>query len=455
MKYLHILKTIFVFLLLNAPLMAQENWPQWRGPEMNGTSPAKGLPVSWSTTENIIWKTALPSWSGSTPAIWGDTIFLISPSAADPESIKQNKEQQAKKKSNRRRRRGGPARHPGGQDLLLLAISTKDGSIIWQKKMDEGNRIWRKHNNTSPSPVTNGKGVWAVTGTGVVSKHAMDGTLKWQHDLQKEYGEFGINWGYAASPRLYKNMLIVAVLHGYKTDDPSYILAFDIETGNVLWRQERPTDARVESPDAYTTPAILEHDGQTQIVITGGDYVTGHALKTGAELWRAGGLNPDKKRFFRIVASPVISGDMIYAPTRKKPLLALRAGGSGDISKSHLVWKWEGPAATDVPTPICDGTNFYMVDDKGFVICLDAKTGTVIWGPERTEKGTVSASPVLADNKIYITNEKGTTTVLAAGPKFKHIATNELDGSYTLSSPAIAGGKLYIRTASHLYCIGQ
>ncbi len=145
---------------------------------------------------------------------------------------------------------------------------------------------------------------------------------------------------------------------------------------------------------------------------------------------------------------------MVYAPTRKRPLLALRAGGRGDVGTSHLAWKWEGQAATDVPTPICDGQYFYMVDDRGMAICLDAKTGTPVWEPERTAQGNVSSSPVLADGKLYLLNENAVTTVLAAGPQYKLLATNELDGSFTLSSPAVSGNQLFIRTSTHLYCIG-
>ena len=220
-----------------------------------------------------------------------------------------------------------------------------------------------------------------------------------------------------------------------------------------MWRQERPTDAVAESPDAYTTPALLEHGGKSQIVISGGDYVTGHDPLSGREVWRAGGLNPERRGNYRVVGSPFVVGDMIYAPTRKRPLLALRAGGTGEVTDSHLVWKWEGAGAPDVPTPVSDGKYFYMVDDKGLVTCLSAPAGTVVWGPERTALGTVSASPILADGKVYFINENAVTTVLAAGPRFEALATNELDGSYTLSSPAVSGSRLFLRTGTHLYCI--
>ena len=427
-RYLARLVCVLAFIPLT---VFADNWPQWRGPNQNGISTAENLPSSWTLEENMVWKTKLPSWSGSTPIIWEDRIFLTSPSPA------QTPEEQ----------------EPGGPEIYILCLSRKDGSEIWRYKLDEGNRLWRKQNNTSPSPVTDGKTVWVVTGNGVVTNLTMDGKVIWTRNLQKDYGDFGLNWGYASSPILYDGKLIMQVLHGMHTDDPSYIVAFTAKDGKDVWRVERPTDAPRESPDSYTTPALLEKDGQTQIVITGGDYVTGHDPDTGKEIWRAGGLNPQKRGNYRIVASPVVANDMIYAPTRQRPLLALPAGGKGDVSDS-VVWQWTGAGAPDVPTPICDGKYFYMVDDRGLATCLDAKTGEVIWGPERTSQGIVSASPHLADGKLYLLNEYAVTTVLAAGPEFKLLGTNELDGTYTLSSPVSAGSQLFIRTATHLYCIG-
>ena len=243
------------------------------------------------------------------------------------------------------------------------------------------------------------------------------------------------------------------VIHGDKTDKPSYLVALDQLTGKEAWRQERHTDAVAECVDAYTTPTLVEKDGKTELVISGADYVTGHDPATGKELWRAAGLNPDKKRNYRIIASPVAADGMVYAPTRKTPLIALKAGGKGDVTTSHFAWKWDERAAPDVPTPACDGKRFFMVDDSGSVTCLDAKTGKVIWGPQRTATGTVSASPLVADGKLYITNENGVTSVLGEGGKL--LATNEVARGNTLSSLAVAGSRLLLRTGTQLYCIGD
>jgi len=452
-------KQVITYVLMLALLsiagfvQAEDNWPHWRGPHHNGISDAKNLPMKWSATENIVWKIPLPSWSAATPIIWGDRIFITSPSKSEPKHEPEQKQIQEQSQTQRKRRRS--ALDPGGPKLLLFCIAKKDGKILWERELDDKNQIHRKQNDATPSPVTDGRYVWAVTGTGKVAAFDMNGKPVWTKDLQKDYGPFGHNWGYGSSPLLYDGSLIVEVLHGMKTDDPSYIVSFNAAKGEVQWHQERPTDAEMESPDAYTTPVILEHKGKTQIVISGGDYVTGHDFETGKEIWRAAGLNPLKRRNYRVVPTPIIVDGIIYAPTRKKPLLALKVGGTGDITESHLVWKYEGSAAPDVPSPVSDGKFFYMIDDRGLVTSLDAKTGTLIWGPETTTEGIVSASPILVDGKLYIINEKGVTSIVSVGSEFKLLGTNELDGSYTLASPAVSGSQLFIRTSTHLYCIGR
>ena len=396
-----------------------QNWPQWRGPALNGVSSEKNLPVKWTTEENVAWQLAMPEWSGSTPIIWRNHIFLNVAEAGN---------------------------------LYLWAVDKTKGNVLWKKMLSSGDTKMRKQNMSSPSPVTDGRSVYVMTGTGILKGFDFTGKELWSRDVQKDYGAFGLNWGYASSPLLFEDSLYVQVLHGMKTDDPSYVMRIDKKTGKTVWKVDRPTSAIRESPDSYTTPGLLRSGKSTEIVITGGDCVTGHDPATGKELWRANGLNPNNEPFYRIVASPIIFDDIIYAPTRVKPLLALKVGGRGDITNSHVLWST--PNGPDVPTPVTDGKYFYIVKDNGVMFCLDAKTGTEVYGQQRIKSGTYSGSPVLADGKIYVTNEDGLTTVVQAGPKFEVLAENPLN-DYVLSSPAISDGRIYIRTAHHLYAIGQ
>ena len=408
-----------LLLVFVANVTHADNWPQWRGPNLNGFSNEKNLPSRWSAEDNIAWKLTLPSWSGSTPIVWRDLIFI---NIAD------------------------------GDNLELWCVDRNKGSVVWKRPLGAGNVKMRKQNMSSPSPVTDGRNVFVMTGTGVLKGFDFSGKELWAREIQKDYGHFGLNWGYASSPLLLDDSLYVQVLHGMRTDDPSYVLRIDKKTGKTVWRVERPTTAIRESPDAYTTPALLRYGKNVEIVITGGDCVTGYDPATGKALWRANGLNPDNDPSYRIVASPVIFNEIIYAPTRVRPLLALKAGGRGDVTSSHVIWSTvNGP---DVPTPVTDGKYFYVVNDRGIMWCLDAKTGQEIYGQQRLKSGTYSASLVLADDKIYVTSEDGLTSVIKAGPKFVVIAENALN-DYTLSSPAISDGQIFIRTAQALFCIGK
>ena len=408
----------FVIAALPAATRA-ENWPQWRGPLANGLSGETNLPTKWSATENITWKLAMPGLSGSTPIVWKDHIFL---NVADAGS------------------------------LYLWAVDRSKGTQLWKQHLGDGDHKQRKHNMSTPSPVTDGKCVWVMTGTGILKAFDFKGKEIWTRDIQKDYGAFGLNWGYGSSPLLHEDSLYVQVLHGMKTDDPSYVLRINKKDGKTLWRVERPTKAEKESPDSYSTPALLRHGKSLEIVVTGGDVVTGHDLGTGRELWRADGLNPANNGNYRIVASPVVHNEIIIAPTRVRPMLVLKPGGRGDVTSSHVMWSFnDGP---DVPTPLTDGTYTYVINDRGIMWCLDAKTGKEIYGQQRLRPGTYSGSPVLADGRIYITSEDGLTSVVKAGPTFELVAENAFD-DYSLSSPAISAGQIFFRTTGALWAIGK
>ena len=227
------MKTRFIallILLLSTDAALADNWPQWRGPNLNGVSTEKNLPAKWTTEENVAWKVAMPGWSGSTPIIWRNQIFV---NVAD------------------------------GDNLFLWAIDKTKGEVLWKRPLGGGNVKMRKQNMSSPSPVTDGKHVYVMTGTGVLKGFDFAGKELWSRDIQKDYGEFGLQWGYASSPLLYEDSLYVQVLHGMKTDDPSYVLRINKSNGKTVWKVERPTEAIRESPDAYTTPALLRFGKST------------------------------------------------------------------------------------------------------------------------------------------------------------------------------------------------
>src|SRR4029453_8425792 len=228
--------TALIAVFVSSTAVLSANWPAWRGPTGDAVSRERNRRIKWSPSENIAWKLALPQWSGATPVIWGDTIFL---NVAEAD----------------------------GTHLSLWAVSRSAGAIQWKRPLRAGNNKQRKQNMSSPSPVTDGSTVWVMTGTGILKAFDFTGTELWTRDIQKDYGRFGLNWGYASSPLLHRGALYVQVLHGMKTDDPSYILKIDGKSGKTIWRVDRPTDALLESPDSYTTPALAEHDGTAEIVV--------------------------------------------------------------------------------------------------------------------------------------------------------------------------------------------
>ena len=406
---------------LRIVVLAANNWPQWRGPERNGLSKDTGLARTWSPAENIAWKLPTPSRTGSTPIVWGDTIFL-SVATADFSG-----------------------------SLELWAVDRNKQAVSWKQPLGSGNKAGRKQNMSTPSPVTDGRTVWVMTGTGIIKAFDFAGTEKWMRDIQKDYGRFGIAWEYASSPLLLDGDLVVQVLHGMNTDDPSYVLRIDGETGKTEWKVERRTNAFMESPDAYTTPAVVRAGGTSQIVITGADVATGHDPASGKEIWRLDGLNPQNQGNYRIVASPVVSGSIVVAPTRVQPMLAVEFANGNSRTPKPL---WSFDQGPDVPTPATDGTLLYIVRDNGAALALDLKTGAVVYGPQRLPPGAYSGSPVVADGHVYVTNEDGLTSVYKAGPKFELVAKNALN-DYCLSSIAVSEGQIFLRTSKHLWVIGE
>jgi outer membrane protein assembly factor BamB len=413
-----------------------ENWAQWRGPFFNGSTTESNLPNQWSKTENISWLAPMPGYSGATPIIWEDTVFVSSPNAE--------------------------------KELLLLCLDRSTGKVRWQKVVATGNREKGRNNMASPSPVTDGKTVFILYGTGDLAAFDFSGRQLWSRNLGHDFGRFSINWLYGSSPLLYGGKLFVPVLqrNPVPTDyaqaqdgNPqreSYLLCLDPANGQTLWRQIRPTDAFSEAQEAYTTPIPFEGKAGPEVILVGGNYVTAHSADSGAELWRCGGLNDRRQPFWRIVPSPVAADGMIFACGPKRdPVLAIKDGGKGLVTDTHIAWKFkEHPS--DCVTPLFYRQRLFVLDgDHQVLTCLEPQTGKILWQGDLGVREIFRASPTGADGKIYCLGENGTAVVLEAGPEFKILATIKMGEEPVRASIAAAQGHLFLRTAQNLYCIGQ
>ena len=413
------------------------DWPHWRGPAFNGSSPEKGLPASW-TSADVKWTTPLPGFSGATPAISGDTVFVSSPDA--------------------------------NKNLLLFCIDRKDGKVRWQKQIGTGDINKGKGNMASPSPVTDGKAVYALFGTGELAALDFNGTILWQRNLGTDYGKFAIMWIYGSSPLLYQGKLYVQVLQrtpapadypglaGAAGDRESYLLALDPASGKTLWKSVRPTDARLESMESYATPVPHEAGGKAQLLLVGGDCLTGHDPATGKELWRGYGLNRKRGEWMRIVPSPVSAGGLAIAcGPKKEPAIAFRTDLQGDITEKGIAWTFDEKKTPDVCTPAVYEGKLYLLDgDAQTLTCLEPKSGKKLWQGHLGHRETIRSSPTAADGKIYTISEKGTVVVCdATGTDFKIVSTFQFENAEpTRSSIAIANRQLFFRLADRLVCVG-
>ncbi|HEY5914390.1 MAG TPA: PQQ-binding-like beta-propeller repeat protein [Verrucomicrobiae bacterium] len=411
-----------------------ENWDQWRGPFFNGSTVETNLPIAWSQTENVVWSAPLPGYSGATPIIWEDSVFVSSPDSE--------------------------------KNLLLLCLERKTGKVRWAKPVSKGDRDIGRNNMASPSPVTDGRSVFALFATGTLAAFDFSGTELWRRDLGADYGQFANMWIYGSSPMLYRDKLYVQVLQrspvpsGYghvqdgKPERESYLLCLDPGTGKTLWRHIRPTDALEESMEAYSTPIPYAGKAGAEILVVGANFVTAHDAATGSELWRCGGLNDRGQRSWRVVPSVVVSDGLVFACGPKRdPLIAIKDGGKGVVTEIHVAWRFsEFPS--DCVTPLVYRGKLFVLDgDRQVLTCLEPATGEKKWQGNLGVREVFRASPTGADGKIYCVSEKGTVVVLTAGEEFKILSTIPMGEAPVRASIAVAQGELFVRTAKNLYCI--
>lgn len=410
---------ICLFLFFAAPFADAENWPNWRGPRQDGTSTETGLPVKWSKTENVLWRLPLPGPAASTPAVWGDRIFLTSTEA---------------------------------DNLVVLCVNT-GGTILWKHVVGTGNANVKgdEGNFAAPSPSTDGKYVWFFFGSGDLLCYDFNGKQIWKTNMQERYGKFNLNFVMASSPVPDGNYLYLQLMH----TDASLVLALEKATGKEVWKHQRASDARAECEHSYASPLLYRDEKQAFLVVHGADYVTAHQLKDGAEIWRCGGFNPNDSYnpSLRFVASPVAINGLIVVPSAKNgPVLGLRPDAKGDITSATQYHAWRLDRGTpDVPSPLIAGGIVYLCRENGDLTALDAKTGATLY-QNHTTQGRHRASPVFADGKIYLTARDGTVTVVRAGREFAILSQNRIDEQIA-ASPVIANGVLYLRSFDALYAI--
>lgn len=395
------------------------NWPSWRGPQLNGVA-SGAFPTEWSADKNLKWKVDLPS-GGSTPIVWDDRIYVTC----------------------------------GKESKNVLVALDMNGKTLWEAKVGtERPGKHQKATGANPSAVTDGNIIAAYFKSGDVAGVDLSGKVLWEKNLQKEYGEDTLWWDLGTSPIMTSKYVVVTCMQSEPS--PSYLVAFDKKTGDVAWKVDRNVPAPKEAAQSYTTPVVVTHEGKETIVVLGADHVTAHDAATGQELWRVGGLNPEQNGFFRSISSPVVDGNMVVAPyARGGSLTAVRLGGSGDVTKSHVVWTKQGLSA-DVPSPIAHEGKVYVATDKGKLGCLNVATGEEIWTADLPKNRLAySASPILAGGNLYLAREDGTTFVVDAASG-KLVATNSLgEDEKTVATPVLVNGHVLLRTFEHLYCFGK
>ncbi len=395
--------------LLCSAAAARADWPAWRGANQDGISSEKVLPVSWSATENVRWKAAVPGAGVSCPIVHGDRVFLTSSSGRS------------------------------GEQLHLFCFHRGDGRKLWERRffgseVSEGQ--FAPGGMAVPTPATDGKRVYALYGTGDLVCVDLDGKPVWIRSLAEEYGPFRNRWGMAASPLLVGDLLVIQVDHYSK----SYLLAVDAATGRNRWRT--PRSAAVN----WTSPVAVRQGERTLLVAAGTGTLTAYDAATGRQQWSLGGLHA------QCIPTPVVRGDRLWLGCGKHfTSLCIRLGQDKDGKPvARQEWKAVTKGVT-IPSPLCLGEQLYYAEDAGFVACLNADTGKPVW--RRRLSGGVQASPVAGAGKLYFAGTNGKVTVLQAGPEFKVLARNDI-GERIVATPALSHGCIFLRGEKHLFCIG-
>ena len=419
----HAERLIASVMILASLALAGADWTRFRGPDATGVADDKGLPLTWTETENVLWKTPLPGFGASSPITLGDKIFLTCYSGYATGQEK-----------------------PGSQEELahhLLCIDRRSGKIVWDKAEtaqlpeQEYRGFIALHGYASATPTTDGQAVYAYFGRSGARAYSLAGEPLWQFDAGKKIH----SWGSAASPILYKNLLIINA-----SVESGSLIALDKTSGKEVWR----IGGIVQS---WSTPLVLDlPGGKQELIVSIQGKVLGLDPATGKSLWQCDGV-PDY-----VCPAVIAHGDVVFITAGKKPMaLAVRAGGSGDVSKTNVLWRID--KGSKVPTPLYHDGRLYWIDQRGIFACVEAETGKLIFEQHLKIAGggdKIYASLVLGDGKLYAVTRQGGTFVFAPGTEYKELAHNDLgDKSIFNGTPVIGNGQLLIRSDRFLYCIGK
>ena len=404
-----LLSLAFVVGLSGAVAAQQEDWPEFRGPTGQGHSAERGLPLAWSESQNVAWKTPLRGRGWSSPVVAGGRVWLTTAVA-----------------------------EAGGASLRALALDVGTGAEVADVevfRLRNANLKNPKNSHASPTPIVEGDRVYVhFGGDGTAAIDAQSGAIVWKAQFP-----YASQHGSGGSPALYQDLLIFSADGHYE----AFVIALDKRTGKVRWKTER----RKPFDQAYTTPLIIRVDGRDQLISVGAYRAVSYDPLTGKELWLV-----RYEDGFSNVPRPVFAHGLVYIATgfQQAAIIAVRADGTGDVTASHIAWTLTR-GAPFTPSPLVVGDDLYVINDLGVLTCVDAKTGSLHW--QQRIGGNHSASPLFADGKIYLLSEEGVATVIAPGRIFQKLAASELDGA-TLASMAVSRGAIFIRSLTHLYRIG-
>ncbi len=401
------------------PVLAAD-WSNWRGPDGLGVSHDTGFPLEWSKSKNVAWIAQVPGKGSSSPVVVGGRVYVT----VQTEDT----------------------------GMHLVALDRKTGAVVWDREVAKGKaKAHQLHNMATPTAVADGRHVWALFGTGDLACTDLDGKIVWQRDLGKEYGAYNANHGYGSSPMLLDGRVYVAWLH----QGPSYLLAVDAATGKDVWKKDRDLGAKEEAKDSYSSPLFLRSGGRTEVVLAGGGAVDAYDPATGAQRWFAKGFEVPHP-YGRTIAGATAGEGLVVAVAsgfqNRGYTVALRKGGTGDVTTSHRAWSFN-KFSPDCPTPVIHRGLLFTIRDDGMASCVDLKTGEPHW-QERLFTENVKVSPVAADGRIYFTSGQGNCAVVKAAAKFEVLARNER-AEETLCTPALSDGRIYLRSVNGVACIAK